>query len=155
MKKALYVCFLVLLPLQTSCLSVRLDLRDIEHPVVLNDNPFLGGRPAYVTLQQVDSLSAEIDDSWSGIIIPLSGGTAAGVPLSDDLASLRPDPALAEASARIGGHKDRALVQVSIAASAFAVNYGLLVGQSVSLDVEGSVVACTASDGAHGHAVAP
>ena len=131
-------CLAPLLPLAAlglcSCRSVTYDVRRLEQPVILNNNPFLAGNaPASFEVVNVDKYAASVSDAE----ITSSSGTGRTTTTTTQHAAA--NDAQVNAFRMIGGQPNRVIRGLSLEADSLAVNGLLVLADKVSVQAAGDV----------------
>jgi len=126
-----------------ACKSVSLDMRELQYPVILNPNPFVGRRigeqpgrrvDTYAGLVTARELTASV--SSPGYYTPGGGYAYANTTTSSSTAG---NDAQVAAFAKLAGHPDRAITGVTIDVATLNINALVALGQRVDISVSGSV----------------
>lgn len=112
--------------LSSSCLTATLDLRDLEEPVILNGNPFLGGEPEGRVASQVAEYKGQVGES------SVASGYSSSRTVAND--------AQAAAFEQIGGSKNRAITGLSIEVTGWGMNALFALGEVVAISAKGKVM---------------
>ena len=117
-----------------SCRSVTYDMRKLEQPVVLNNNPCLAGNaPASFEVVNVDKYSATVSDEE----ITVSSGYGNTTTTTTQRAAA--NTAQVKAFEKIGGQANRVIRGLSLDADSLAFNALLALADKVSIEAAGDV----------------
>lgn len=117
-----------------SCRSVTYDMRRLEQPIVLNNNPSLAGNaPASFEVLNVDRYSATVSDAE---VVASSGNAYATTTTTQRTAA---NDAQVSAFRMIGGQTNRVIRGLTLEADSLAVNGLLVLADKVSVEAAGDV----------------
>ena len=117
-----------------SCRSITYDMRRLEQPIVLNNNPSLAGNgPASFEVVNVDRYSATVSDAE---VVASSGNAYSTTTTTQRTAA---NDAQVRAFHMIGGQSNRVIRGLSLEADSLAINGLLVLADKVSVEAAGDV----------------
>lgn len=113
-----------------SCMSAKLDMRELKQPVTMNNNPFVYSEGESIpTLNPVDSYSAEVSESY--FYSSFMGQSQSQTDVKNE--------AQLKAFEKIGGDPSKTITGAKIESQYFAINWLIAMGNFISISATGTV----------------
>lgn len=129
------LCLSLLTVFLCSCSSVTYDMMQLEHPILLNGNPFLGSPANGSKLVEKDSYAAKVGKSTVTSSQPGFGYQ----PSRTTTQNTNQNEAQIKAFEKIGGQASLTITDIVLEADSLCVNAGVAIGESVSITATGKV----------------